>query len=491
MTNSNTPNPLEQSHGSVWFLIKAMLLTALAAGMGWGIRGQYGHETGAMIAGALASLTLVMLFIPKATSLSGARAAAMMTVGIGIGGTMTYGQTVGLTHDRELVGNWEALRWGLLGLFIKGGIWISFGATFLGMGLGGKRYRPIEMLCIFLALVGLVHLGIWLINSPFDPANKILPSIYFSDSWYFEPDKTDMKPRPEVWGGLLVALFALVVYVALVRRDKLAWRMAIVGYIAGGLGFSGGQCVQAFHAWNVEMFTNGALSSYKFFSYFNWWNMMETTFGLIFGTVLALGLWLNRKHIAIEHADHDVSLSPTVETTLISLHLMLLLTSEFLRLPGWPGIVSQYVNLGFYMCVLPMIGIAGGRVWPYFLLLPVVVSPICGKQLRNLVYSAEPQYTVAVGWVLFAMIPLAVAMITAVHLLSEQKKYTAERFAALALLVNVWIFFGLNTTFFNFAWPWQEWTGRTPNQLIFGVCAIVLSIAAIARLSRPSQIASR
>jgi hypothetical protein len=143
------------------------------------------------------------------------------------------------------------------------------------------------------------------------------------------------------------------------------------------------------------------------------------------------------------------------------------------------------------MCVLPMIGIAGGRVWPYFLLLPVVVSPICGKQLRNLVYSAEPQYTVAVGWVLFAMIPLAVAMITAVHLLSEQKKYTAERFAALALLVNVWIFFGLNTTFFNFAWPWQEWTGRTPNQLIFGVCAIVLSIAAIARLSRPSQIASR
>ncbi len=49
---------------------------------------------------------------------------------------------------------------------------------------------------------------------------KILPPIYFSDSWYFEPDKTDLKPRPEVWGGLLVALFALVVYVAVVRRDN-------------------------------------------------------------------------------------------------------------------------------------------------------------------------------------------------------------------------------------------------------------------------------
>jgi len=28
-----------------------MLFTALAGGMGWGIRGQYGHETGAMLAG--------------------------------------------------------------------------------------------------------------------------------------------------------------------------------------------------------------------------------------------------------------------------------------------------------------------------------------------------------------------------------------------------------------------------------------------------------
>ena len=40
---------------------------------------------------------------------------------------MTYGQTVGLTHDAELVGNWQALGWGLLGLFIKGGHLDRFG----------------------------------------------------------------------------------------------------------------------------------------------------------------------------------------------------------------------------------------------------------------------------------------------------------------------------------------------------------------------------
>lgn len=206
--------------------LTVIVLTAMAAGLGWGIRGQYGHETGAMIAGALASLTLVLFFAGGGSSLAAARAAAMATVGVGIGGTMTYGQTVGLTHDTNLVGNWEAWRWGMLGLFIKGGIWISFFGAFLGMGLSGKRYRPLEMLLLIGALTGLVYLGLWLINSPYDPANKILPKIYFSDSWYFEPDDPNLKPRREVWGGLLAALIGLLAYAGIVRRDHLVVRLA-------------------------------------------------------------------------------------------------------------------------------------------------------------------------------------------------------------------------------------------------------------------------
>jgi hypothetical protein len=41
-------------------VLGAIVCTAMAAGMGWGIRGQYGHETDAMIAGALTSLVLVL-----------------------------------------------------------------------------------------------------------------------------------------------------------------------------------------------------------------------------------------------------------------------------------------------------------------------------------------------------------------------------------------------------------------------------------------------
>ena len=64
------------------FLVIVSLLTAMAGGMGWGIRGQYGHETGAMVAGVLMGFTLVLFFWPQATSLSAARVVALTVLGI-------------------------------------------------------------------------------------------------------------------------------------------------------------------------------------------------------------------------------------------------------------------------------------------------------------------------------------------------------------------------------------------------------------------------
>jgi hypothetical protein len=53
-------------------------------------------------------------------------------------------------------------------------------------------------------------------------AHARLPALYFSDHWYWEPDKIDMKPRRECWGSLLTALSGLAVYSGWVRKDRLA-----------------------------------------------------------------------------------------------------------------------------------------------------------------------------------------------------------------------------------------------------------------------------
>ena len=493
---------------------KPVLFAAFAGGMGWGIRGQYGHETGAMIAGLLVSLVLALVFCPHGQAGRVARAVAWGTIAIGFGGSMTYGQTVGLTHDAALIGQGAALRWGMLGLAVKGALWIGFAGAFLGMGLSGVQYRVREMFFLMLGLLALHSLGCWVFNQPFDPAAKLLPKIYFSDDWRWKLG-LEWKPRREVWGGFLVALAGLVAWTHWFRRDGLAPRLAFWGVLGGAIGFPLGQCLQAYHAWNPELFRQGiwAVLDPKM----NWWNWMETTFGAVMGGTLGLGLWLNRHRIRVHGEppfaprmprDHDpiqrwgetpsspgilvgdqvrvrqsltppqvhdeepiISLGPLVEWPLLILHLSLLVTGEFLSV-GWVGaLYDPGLVLGF----IPIVAVTGGRAWPYLLMLPVTMVPIAGKTLRQLVYS-EHLVGTEFGWLMFVVLPVTVTLGMAWWFArpSEQGR-EARTFLRPVLLVATWLYFGLNWTFFHLPWPWVPWTSRTPNGLAFAVCALGLT----------------
>ena len=461
----------------------AMVLTAMATGMGWGIRGQYGHESGAMIAGVLGALTL-LLTLGRHLSLNSAfRAAALMTVGIGIGGSMTYGQTLGLTHDKELVGNWEALQWGLLGVFIKGGLWIGFGGALLGIGLSGIRYRVSEMVALLLCLILLMFGGIYLLNQPFDPANQVLPPIYFSDNWIFEPDGV-LKPRPEVWGGMLTSLLGLLLYARFVRKDKLAWRLGWAGVLAGGIGFSGGQILQASHSWNPELYTEGLLAwSSGFTKHFNWWNMMETTFGAIWGLGLALALALNLHLVRDEAEPSDQSqlgAGPLISVALLCLHIGLLLIAEFSNFSAPYNLLELYIEFGVVMAAIPIIGIIGSRVWAVTIVWIVVLLPIAGKTYRNLCVQGD--LAADVGATLFVLLPTLVGITLCYWTLNQSKSNQATKYVAGALLFLSTTFFWLNSALFEFSWPWLEWNGRTPNQVIFAVCWVAISGFAVWQL---------
>ena len=444
-----------------------ILLGAMAGGLGWGIRGQYGHETGAMMAGLLVGLVMVLLFCPNASSLATARAVAWCTVAIGFGGCMTYGQTVGLTHDAALVGNWPALRWGLLGLSIKGGIWIGFAGVFLGMGLGGVRYRALELWVLMLTLLGLFFVGVWLINSPYDPASHVLPKIYFSADWRWQPGAA-LKPRREVWGGLLLALTALLAFTRELRGDRLAFRLGLWAFLGGAIGFPLGQCLQAYHAWNRELFTQGFWSRWD--PNINWWNFMETTFGATAGAMIGLGLWLNRRQIAPPDKT-DVTLCPALEWSLIATHVVLLTLSEF----GLWRPIEFYSEFSLVLGMIPVVLITGGRWFPYLLVLPITALPIAGKTLRELLYR-EHAVGPWPGWLLYLALPLGIT--TAAALLfarAAAAEPAGRRFLPGTLLIATWIYFGLNFAFFRFPWPWSDWTSRTPNALVYTLCAIGLT----------------
>jgi len=454
-------------------LWQPMLLAALAGGMGWGIRGQYGHETGAMIAGLLVSLVLVFLLCPQASVLSAARAIAMGTIAIGFGGSMTYGQTVGLTHDAPLIGNWAALRWGMLGLAIKGGIWIGFAGLFLGTGLSGVRYRAREIVFLMLAMLALYAIGVWVLNRPFDPANRILPQIYFSDDWRWEPG-ADLKPRRECWGGLAFALFGAWAWASAIRRDQLARNLAFWGVIGGAIGFPLGQSLQAFHAWNPELFKTGIWL--RLDPVMNWWNWMETAFGATMGASLGAGLWLNRRKIGLRESRPiplETTLAPAIEWLLVTVHVTLLLLAEFSAVRT----VGAIYDLGLVLGFIPLAAVVGGRWWPFLLTLPITALPIAGKTIRQLVYR-EQAIGIVPGWLLYGVLPLALVTLAALRFVRQSnREYSAGEFARRTLLLCTWLYFGLNYAFFHFPWPWAEWTSRTPNGLAFAVCAIGLTLA--------------
>lgn len=471
---------------SVLLLLSAMVLTAMAGGMAWGIRGQYGHEVGAMIFGILVGFTLVMIFIPHASALRAARAVALFTLAIGFGGSMSYGETVGLTQDAGVHGNvadphWNAgaFRWGMLGLAVKGGLWIGFGGAFLGLGMGDKKYRPREMLWIGLGMMLLFVLGRWALNSPFDPDLKVLPTIYFSDHWQWEPEE-NVNPRPEIWGGILFAFVGLMFYLIAVKRDRLAQNLAFWGSV-GGLGFPIGQSLQSAHAWDSVAFRDSFFWQYGA----NSWNMMEVTFGTVAGFCLGLGVWLNRKRISQREPADEVSLSIASEIWLGGIYLYLLGM-------GWyfsDSIFIIFLYHGLLMGIIPMVAVTGGRYWPFLYIFPIVAMPIAVNTFLALCRASEfvPK---SIGLITVVTLPLLLLILVAQYFGKQSSKGIGARpFTSIGLALTSAVYFWLNFAFFSFPWhwwnDWKGWAGQTHSGAIYVICWLTLTIAACVFSRKP------
>ncbi len=364
-------------------------------------------SNGAMIAGVLVGLVLTLLFLPRASSISGARVVAFCALGVSVGGSMTYGQTLGLTHDQDLIGNWDALRWGLTGTFVKGAIWIGFCGLLFGIAASAIRYRTIELALMLLAAMFVYFAGIEMLNEPFRPADEQLPAIYFSDHWDWEPNQ-DLEPRRERWGGLLFALVTVATCARFGCGDRLALRLACWGAIAGGIGFSTGQSLQAWHAWSPETFGQGWFAEYD--GYMNWWNMMETTFGAVFGAILALGVFLNRHLIAKEPEWDSDQIAMTTEIGLALIHCGAIAAWSFRD----SRLFDHFADNAIPMILIPIVAVATGRLWPYLMTLPVIALPIAGKTLLQLSYDSN-YIPIPLGWLLLFLLPMAVTIAVAIY----------------------------------------------------------------------------
>lgn len=242
-----------------------ILFPAIAMTLGWGLRGHIGGgPMGAMIPGAMVALTICMLLnIPRNVS---ALVVVFGVVGVGMGGEMTYGQTLSFLRSPD------TLWWGVIATTVKGGVWGILAGIILALGFLVRKLSKRTILIAMVVMLAGMFLGFKLINEPM--------LIYFSDR---------AKPRSESWAALLFGAIALLVYLKQKVDNKdfnIVAQFAKWGLIGGALGFGLG---------GLWMFMGSQMPKGLIFGAY--WKAMEFTFGLLLGGFLGLAAWKNKKQL--------------------------------------------------------------------------------------------------------------------------------------------------------------------------------------------------
>ncbi len=407
-----------KQESSIW----PILFAGLAMSLGWGIRGNFGHETGAMIPGALIGLAVCLISGREDWLERWPFFGILGAVGWAFGGQMSYGIVVGYTRASDFV----SVAYGYSGLFLIGGLWGAVGAGFLMLAVLWKREALAELIPPFLAVIiawlieDALFVTLWGDVEPdavyyFDTdwfaaaaalaglllfaayrrkisravsfmlhltIGWILGLLFFVTllGWHLSP------PRSDNWAGMVGLWAGLLIFFARNKITPAIWA-SLLAFLFSGIGFSTGDLFQ----------TLGSAAGISL----DWWKVMEQSFGLIMGMGVA---WIFLK----------------LRTTLPKLEKSAI-TSK------WPEDFSLFFVLGIvpflnYRKVFPhllekklvpatLLGI-NGQFWfllAFFLFLLVVLIFLIKNRRHKLSFLPESQKAKAVLFFLgFVWLSLAV-----------------------------------------------------------------------------------
>ena len=191
-----------------------VLLVGLSLSIGWGIRGNFGHEYGAMIPGALAGLAAVLLAGRRDWYPRCAYFTFFGALGWSFGGSISYMQVIAYTHS----GHSGSVLYGFACLFVIGFLWAAIG----GAGTALPACLSREALTEFFAPLTAVFIG-WLMQD------------FVIDRLYTDSEFRQNSPLywyDTDWVAVLVAM-AAVLLLALARR-RLDSPSRLILYMAAG-----------------------------------------------------------------------------------------------------------------------------------------------------------------------------------------------------------------------------------------------------------------
>jgi predicted neuraminidase len=196
-----------------------LLSIALAMSVGWGFRGNYGHEYGAMVPGALVAMAICLASGREDWYRRIAYFGVFGALGWAFTGQMSYGYLIGYTFSMDMV----SVAYGFSGIFLNGFLWGGIGAGILALVLILERKKVVEMIFPFLMVF-----GVWSAFSIYFQIKygDVEPSVFY----YFDTD----------WMAAVTALLALLIAIAIQRKITHAVSFMLhitIGWIAGLLFF--------------------------------------------------------------------------------------------------------------------------------------------------------------------------------------------------------------------------------------------------------------
>lgn len=293
-----------------------LLLAALAMSVGWGWRGDYGHEAGAMVPGTLLGLALCLASGREDWWRRTSLFAFLGAIGWAFGGQMSYGKVIGYTAHSSLPDVW----YGFACLFVIGALWGGIGAGVLAFGITKSRSeleRFAGPLVAFYVLLTILHLsGVtsrlserWsLHDSDWVAATAALLTagiyawlrpqarqacyliVMLAAGWWLGLALFALllnwqmtPPRSDNWAGCVGLWVALAIY--LYRTgNRTALMLSCYGLLAGGLGFAVADFVNM--AGRAQW---GFIGGSETLRGMDSWKWMEQLFGFIMGFGVALG----------------------------------------------------------------------------------------------------------------------------------------------------------------------------------------------------------
>jgi hypothetical protein len=195
---------------------QTIIVCALSLSIGWGIRGNFGHEFGAMIPGALAALAGVILSGREDWLRRAPYFAMLGALGWSFCGSISYMWVIAYTHS----GQFESQIYGYACLFVIGFTWAALGGagTALPACIDRQRLTSLftPMFAVFTA---------WWLQDRIVPAIENLESMAFRHRGVFYWYDSD-------WIAALLALAAVLTLSAVRRR--IDWGSSLILHLAIG-----------------------------------------------------------------------------------------------------------------------------------------------------------------------------------------------------------------------------------------------------------------